>query len=420
MTERILDISDCPAYLSVRGGLLVIKLPSPKQTEGPTADAKEQPGESGDAARTAALQGSPAADTGQSPTAGEDPRVAAIPPSRDASPASPQGVARPSWPCSPSTGGTPVLRAGEDTGATVAGEDTGATTKKRARDPESGLRARDTQSQTVPLADIAAVIVSHPQVSYSHAVLSGLAAAGATFIACDEKHLPAAMLLPLVTHSTQTERFAAQVQVSLPTRKRVWQEIVRAKLLSQARLLEERTGKDWGLGPLASRVRSGDAGNLESQAARIYWPALFGDFHRDPEGEGVNACLNYGYAVVRAVVARALCGAGLHPSFGVHHHNRYDPFCLADDLMEPFRPLVDRVVARLRDERGAEVTVDKESKRAILEGVLRRYQAEGESRTLFDWASRAASSLTAIIEGRAGKLDLPLLSPSEEASAEAD
>ncbi|MFB3924364.1 MAG: type II CRISPR-associated endonuclease Cas1 [Terriglobia bacterium] len=343
MTERILDISDRPAYLSVQNSLLVIRFPS-------------------------------------------------------VAPVSPQAK---------NVGNADIAATAEQ----VENAATGGTEYKRPRDPESGLRARDTQSQTVPLADIAALIVSHPQVSYTHAVLAGLAAAGATFIACDEKHLPAAMLLPLVSHSTQTERFAVQAQLSLPTRKRIWQEIVRTKLLSQARLLEERTGKDWGLVPLASRVRSGDAGNLESQAARIYWRALFGDFTRDPEGEGVNSCLNYGYAVVRAIVARALCGAGLHPSFGVHHHNRYDAFCLADDIMEPYRPLTDRVVARLRDERGPEVSLDKESKRAILESLLIRYEAEGESRTLFDWANRAATSLTAVIEGRADKLETPLLIP---------
>ena len=325
MTERILDVSDRPAHLSVRNSLLVLRFAS------------------------VASVCPPAAETGD-----------------------------------------------EDIAATES---------------EWRHRGAPKDETTIPLSDIAALIVSHPQVSYTHAVLAGLAAAGATFIACDEKHLPAAMLLPLVTHSTQTERFAAQAQLSLPTRKRIWQEIVRAKLLAQARLLEERTGRDWGLGALALRVRSGDAGNLESQAARIYWRALFGDFRRDPEGEGVNSCLNYGYAIVRAIVARALCGAGLHPSFGVHHHNRYDAFCLADDLMEPFRPLVDRVVARLRDERGPEVSLDKESKRAILEEVLARYMAEGESRTTFDWASRAAASLAAIMEDRVEKLNLPELTP---------
>jgi CRISPR-associated protein Cas1 len=327
MNDRILDISDRPAYLSVRNDLLVIRF-------------------------------------------------------------------APVTPLSP-----PAKRAGD--------EDIPAT------NTEWHHRGAPKNETTIPLRDIAALMVSHPQATYTHAVLPGLAAAGAIFVACNEKHLPAAMLLPLVSHSTQTERFARQAAVSLPTRKRLWQEIVRAKLLAQGRLLEERTGRDWGLRPMAGRVRSGDAGNLESQAARIYWPALFAeDFHRDPEGEGLNALLNYGYAVVRAIATRALCGAGLHPSFGVHHHNRYDAFCLADDLMEPFRPLVDRVVARIRDERGSDVTVDKESKRAILEGLLGRFTAENESRTLFDWASRAASSLAAVVEGREQKLEIPALTPS--------
>ena len=197
-----------------------------------------------------------------------------------------------------------------------------------------------------------------------------------------------------------------------------------------------------GLCRMAGKVRSGDPDNLEAQGARIYWQALFGEegtgvsgehFRRDPEGEGINLHLNYGYAVLRAVVARALCASGLHPSLGVHHHNRYDTFCLADDLMEPFRPLVDRVVARIHltsansnaesqneapaiapaqaGTQAPAVQLDRNSKKAILEGLLLRYSAEGESRTLFDWASRSASSLVAIIEERDEKLSFPELVP---------
>jgi CRISP-associated protein Cas1 len=313
--------------------------------------------------------------------------------------------------------GAGLSRQGEDGGVKppleAAGEDTGATDKAHARDPDSGLRARDNQALTVPLADIAVLVVSHPQVSFTHAVLAGLATAGGIFIACNEKHMPAAMMLPLETHSTQAERFARQAAASLPVRKRAWQQIVQSKICAQARLLEERTEKDWGLAAIAAHVRSGDQGNLEARAARIYWQALFrqDEFRRDPEGEGINPHLNYGYAILRAIVARALCAAGLHPSLGVHHHNRYDAFCLADDLMEPFRPLVDRVVARLRDGRGSNPPLDKEAKRILLEGLLGRFAAEGESRTLFDWASRAASSLAAVIEGREEKLNMPLLTP---------
>ncbi len=285
------------------------------------------------------------------------------------------------------------------------GRDAGA-----AEESETGLRSertKDPNEHTIPLEDIAVVIASHPQISYTQAVLAGLAAAGGIFVACNEKHLPIAMLMPLESHSTQTERFARQAEMPLPLKKRLWQQIVRAKLRAQARLLEERTGQDWGLSMLLSRVRSGDPRNLEAHAARIYWKALFqGDqFRRDFEAEGVNACLNYGYAVLRAIVARALCGAGLHPGLGLHHHNRYNPFCLADDLMEPFRPVVDRVVRRLTDARGSGVPLDKESKKVLLEGLLARFTYENESRTLFDWMGRSAASLVASVESGSPRSD---------------
>jgi len=270
-------------------------------------------------------------------------------------------------------------------------------------------RTKDPNEHTIPLEDIAVVIASHPQISYTQAVLAGLAAAGGIFVACNQKHLPVAMLLPLESHSTQTERFGRQAEMALPLKKRLWQQIIRAKLRAQARLLQERTGQDWGVSMLASQVRSGDPKNLEARAARIYWKALFNgeEFRRDFEAEGVNACLNYGYAVLRATVARALCGAGLHPGLGLHHHNRYDPFCLADDLMEPFRPIVDRVVAGLRDARGPDAQLDKESKKGILESLLGRFSWENESRTLFDWVGRSAASLAAAVESGEREIFIP-------------
>ena len=277
-------------------------------------------------------------------------------------------------------------------------------------------RTENPDELTLPLHDLAVLIVSHPQVSFSHAVLSGIAVAGGVFIACNEKHMPVAMLLPLIAHSLQTERFAAQASVALPIKKRLWREIVRAKIRAQARLLEERSGSDCGLASFAARVRSGDTGNLEAQAARVYWQKLFAGngFRRDADAGGVNACLNYGYAVLRAIAARAICGAGLHPSLGVHHHNRYDAFCLADDLMEPFRPIVDRAVAKLGELPGADFPLDRESKRAVLECLTKRFTADGESRALFDWLSRSAASLAAVIEGRGERLDLPALQAQDE------
>ena len=197
---------------------------------------------------------------------------------------------------------------------------------------------------------------------------------------------------------------------SRPCRWRTWRQIVRAKLAAQARLLQERTNQNWGLPLLAEKVRSGDPQNLEAHAARIYWKALFGeDFRRDREAEDLNRHLNYGYAVLRAIVARAVCAVGLHPSLGLHHHNRYDSFCLADDLMEPFRPLVDRAAAVLRDRQAKDAPFDREAKRELLAALLARFDHEEESRTLFDWISRMASSLASVMEESGGKLQIPPL-----------
>jgi CRISPR-associated protein Cas1 len=267
------------------------------------------------------------------------------------------------------------------------------------------------EAKRIPLEELAVVIAAHPQISYTHRVLSGLAAVGAVFVTCDEKRRPVSMLLPLVTHTLQTERFAAQASLPLPKKKRIWQEIVRAKILAQGRVLEERTGSGQGLKHLARRVGSGDPQNLEAQGARIYWKALFGEFEfrRHAEGDGLNACLDYGYAVLRGMMARALCGAGLNPTLGLHHHNRYNPFCLADDLMEPFRPIVDRAAAVLRDGRGESLELDKEAKKALLESLLGRFEAREEWRTLFDWLALTAFSLAGVILGESKKLEIPRL-----------
>jgi CRISPR-associated protein Cas1 len=274
--------------------------------------------------------------------------------------------------------------------------------------------------QTVPLAEIAALIISNPQVSLTHAVLSELAAAGGIFIACDRKHMPAAMLLPLAAHSLQSEKFAAQAAAPLPLKKRLWRQIVKAKIRAQAHLLAEITGSDHGLWSLAARVRSGDPDNVEARAARVYWPNLFGParFRRDPDEDGANALLNYGYAVLRAITARALCGAGLHPGLGLHHHNRYDAFPLADDVMEPFRPLADRAVVSLMHRGLARPTLDADAKRAILQPLVGRFAGNGESRTLFDWVGRTASSLATAIETGRPELEIPALEPAAEPGPE--
>ena len=262
---------------------------------------------------------------------------------------------------------------------------------------------------TVPLEELAVLVVSNPWVSLTQAVLSGIAASGGSFVACDEKHMPIGMFLPLMGHFVQAERFARQAEAPLPTKKSLWAQIIQAKIKAQGRTLLELRSDDHGLLAIARRVRSGDTGNLEAMASQRYWPALFGDpaFRRERDADDQNRHLNYGYAILRAIVARALCASRLHPSLGIHHHNRYDAFCLADDLMEPFRPLVDRAVVRIVEKRGPQAPMDKEAKAELLEALTGRMTVDGESRTLFDVAARAASSLAAVFEGKAKRLALP-------------
>lgn len=271
------------------------------------------------------------------------------------------------------------------------------------------IRPAEGDEVSTPLAEVAAVVVSNPRVVITQAVVAGLAEHGGTLVVCGTDRLPAAMMLPLQAHVTQTERFALQVAMSLPARKRLWAQIVRAKISAQGRLLAALHGDDGGLAAMSRRVRSGDSGHLESAAAQRYWPRLFADpsFRRAREGPGQNPHLNYGYAVLRALTARALCGAGLHPSLGLNHHNRYDPFCLANDLMEPFRPVVDRAVFEWVSEHGSADPLDRVAKAALIAPLTQDWTAEGASRSPFDWLARAASSLAAALSNPSARLLLP-------------
>jgi len=264
---------------------------------------------------------------------------------------------------------------------------------------------------TVPLGEVAVLVLANPQVSLTQSVLAGMAAAGNIVVICDEKRMPNGMLLPLAGHFTQGERFALQAGASLPTCKRLWQSLVRAKIGAQARVLCEVRGHDAGLPELVAKVRSGDPGNVEAEAARRYWPALFLDkrFRRDRYGGGQNRLLNYGYAVLRAIVARSVCAAGLHPSLGLHHHNRYDAFRLVDDLIEPFRPMVDRAVAAYCDVHGRDAAVDKQAKAFLVGALMGRFHLGKEQRSLFDIANRTAASLADVFAGKRRTLVLPEL-----------
>ncbi|MFC1890298.1 type II CRISPR-associated endonuclease Cas1 [Thermodesulfobacteriota bacterium] len=264
----------------------------------------------------------------------------------------------------------------------------------------------------VPLGDLAVLIMSHPQISITQAALAGIVTSGGAVLSCNGKLLPVGLMLPLIGNSIQAERFAKQASVSKPIQKQLWKQIVQAKVLSQARLLDDHCNDDHGLTLLAQSVRSGDSTNIEAQASRRYWPNLFDDpsFRRHRDGGGQNNLLNYGYTVLRAIVARAICAAGLHPSLGIHHHNRYDSYCLASDLMEPFRTIVDRaVVHHLKSTNVEEAQLDRNSKETIVSALLGRFSYNSESRTLFDIVTHMATSLMAVYSSTSKRLSLPEL-----------
>lgn len=266
----------------------------------------------------------------------------------------------------------------------------------------------DGNAKRIPAKDIAVVVASHPQISYTQSVLSQLADAGAVFVSCDKTRMPNGMFLPLAANSTQAERFQDQANAPLPLRKRLWREIVKSKIESQALALEYLTGHDEGMRLLKQRVSSGDKTNVEATAAKRYWSHLFGSrgFRRRVDAMDENQHLNYGYAVLRAIVARAICASGLHPTLGLHHHNKYNPFCLADDLMEPLRPLVDVAVSKIVT---PTTFLGTDDKRKIVAALTSKLSFSGESREMFDCVALMASSLSQVFAGKRKDLALPNL-----------
>ena len=265
------------------------------------------------------------------------------------------------------------------------------------KDAQLVIEIGDSMPFLTPLSGINTLLLAHPQITLTQAVVSRLAEAGAMLVTIDSHFLPVAVTLPMQVHSLQTERLATQTGLKPVLRKQLWRQIVQAKIRAQGRLLKELHGSDEGLIATAARVRSGDPENLEAQTARRYWGFIFGQpeegksrFRRgaDPleSGPDQNRHLDYGYTVLRASVARAICAAGLHPSIGLRHHNRYDPFCLAADLMEPFRPLIDRRVAAWVAGHDPKAPLDTAAKKWLIEGIIMRYWVDREERVLSEYS----------------------------------
>lgn len=273
------------------------------------------------------------------------------------------------------------------------------------------LKDKETEEEVIrPVEDLGVLILDHPQITISMRLMQELSANNVAVVFSDEKHLPASMLFHLDTHYVQQERFQAQIQAGEPLKKQLWAQVVKAKILNQAAVLAGLKKEDkTPFIQMAKDVKSGDTTHREAKAARFYFSRLFGDdFTRERYGEGPNALLNYGYAIVRGSVARALAGGGLLPTLGIHHHNKYNSFCLADDMMEPFRPFVDRIVAGIWEHEQPEeiTTAIKEQLQAVLTTDC---LCDKKQSPLMIAMNQLAYSLAQCFEGKRRKLMLPEL-----------
>lgn len=278
------------------------------------------------------------------------------------------------------------------------------------------LTEQETQQEvvrTVPIEDIGVVVLEDRQITITNVAMDALLQNNCAVITCDEKHIPAGMLLPLEGNTIQSERFANQIDASLPLKKQLWQQTIQVKIRNQASVLKRLSGVEVGcMLAWANDVKSGDSDNLEGRAAAYYWKNIFPSlpgFTRDREGEVPNNILNYGYAIVRAVIARALVASGLLPTLGIHHHNRYNAYCLADDIMEPYRPYVDEMVINIMrgDIDYGELT--PELKKQLLNLPVTEVVIGGQRSPLMVAASQTTASLCKCYSGELRKIVYPTM-----------
>ena len=263
---------------------------------------------------------------------------------------------------------------------------------------------------TKPIEDIGVVVLDHKQITITSGVLEALLENNCAIITCDSRSMPVGLMLPLCGNTTQNERFRDQLDASLPLVKQLWQQTIKAKIENQAAVLQECSGaetrcmKVW-----ADDVKSGDSNNLEARAAAYYWKNLFPikDFTRDREGIPPNNLLNYGYAVLRAIVARGLVVSGLLPTLGIHHHNRYNAYCLADDIMEPYRPYVDRLVYNMINQGVDYTELTKELKAQLLIIPTLETNIAGKRSPLMVAVGQTTASLYKCFSGELRKLFYP-------------
>lgn len=274
-------------------------------------------------------------------------------------------------------------------------------------------RFKKEASASVPIEDIGMVVLDHKQITITQALIEALLGNNVALITCDSTHHPTGLMLPLCGNTIQTERFRAQLDATEPLKKQLWAQTISQKIKNQAALFSNKNIDNSYLIPLYKNVKSGDTDNCEATAAAYYWGNIFtslssvGSFKRFREGLPPNNYLNYGYALLRATMARSIVGAGLLPTLGIFHHNRYNAYCLADDLMEPYRPYVDKVVYIIIEQHGINEDISKEIKTLLLSIPVIDVLMDGEKSPLMNATQRTAVSLVKCFNGEQRKLIYP-------------
>jgi len=262
----------------------------------------------------------------------------------------------------------------------------------------------------IPIEDIGLVVLDHQQITLTQVLISKLLANNTALVACNETHHPVGLMLNLDGNNLQSQRFKAQIEASVPLKKQLWQQTVIQKIYNQAVGLTKQTADAKLLFKLAKEVKSGDSENHEAQAAAYYWKHIFPEylqFQRDRFGAPPNNLLNYGYAILRAMVARSLVGSGLLPTLGIHHRNQYNSYCLADDIMEPYRPYVDQVVCGIIRQNGKFLDMRPSMKVELLKIPQIDVKINGQKSPMFAAVQRTTASLSRCFEGSAKKILYP-------------
>ena len=265
--------------------------------------------------------------------------------------------------------------------------------------------------RTIPIEDIGVVILDNKRITLTSGVMEALLENNCAVITCNQKSMPVGLLLPLCGNTTQNERFRSQLEASLPLRKQLWQQTIKQKILNQEHVLRINTDKETNCMRIWSNdVRSGDPDNLEARAAAYYWKNVFTNypnFVRDREGTPPNNLLNYGYAILRAIIARALVGSGLLPTLGIHHHNRYNSYCLADDIMEPYRPYVDQLVLDIIQCNLEISDITRDLKMQLLSIPMLDVVINGKRSPLMVAAQQTTASLARCFAGESKRISYP-------------